>query len=43
LTSDFPDQWPALVHQLQSALTSLNMETVYVGLLALRELIKIYQ
>ncbi|KAH8551815.1 armadillo-type protein [Umbelopsis sp. PMI_123] len=43
LTYDFPGQWPDLVHQLQASLTSQNVDTVYVGLLALRELVKIYQ
>ncbi|KAI9283549.1 armadillo-type protein [Umbelopsis sp. AD052] len=43
LTSDFPDQWPDLVHQLQASLTSQNADTVYVGLLALKEVVKIYQ
>lgn len=43
LTTDFPEQWPDLLHQLQSALTSQDLETVYVSLVSLRELIKVYQ
>ncbi|KAG2183579.1 hypothetical protein INT43_006585 [Umbelopsis isabellina] len=43
LSSDFPEQWPEFVDQVQTCLTSSDHRVVFVGLLALREVIKIYQ
>ncbi|KAI8074983.1 armadillo-type protein [Gongronella butleri] len=43
LDKDFPDQWPQFIDQVQSFLTSNDSRLVYVGLLALREVVKIYR
>ncbi|KAI9277967.1 armadillo-type protein [Umbelopsis sp. AD052] len=43
LSSDFPQNWPEFVDQVQACLTSSDHRVVFVGLLALREVIKIYQ
>ncbi|KAI8969324.1 armadillo-type protein [Mycotypha africana] len=43
LTNDFPDQWPNFVSELEKFLTSSDYRLVYVGLLALREVVKVYQ
>ncbi|CEG67025.1 hypothetical protein RMATCC62417_03509 [Rhizopus microsporus] len=43
LTNDFPDKWPNFVNELEKFLTSTDVRLVYVGLLALREVVKVYQ
>ncbi|KAI8359819.1 armadillo-type protein [Blakeslea trispora] len=43
LTNDFPDNWPNFVSELERLLTSSDFRLVYVGLLALREVVKVYQ
>ncbi|RCH94560.1 hypothetical protein CU097_000253, partial [Rhizopus azygosporus] len=43
LTNDFPDKWPNFVSELEKFLTSTDVRLVYVGLLALREVVKVYQ
>jgi hypothetical protein len=43
LTNDFPDNWPNFVSELERLLTSSDVRLVYVGLLALREVVKVYQ
>lgn len=43
LSADFPEQWPDFVDQVHNCLTSSDHRVVFVGLLALREVIKIYQ
>ncbi|SAM02255.1 hypothetical protein [Absidia glauca] len=43
LNNDFPDQWTQFVGELEKLLTSTDIRLVYVGLLALREVIKVYQ
>lgn len=43
LTNDFPDNWPNFVSELERLLTSTDVRLVYVGLLALREVVKVYQ
>ncbi|KAL0098010.1 armadillo-type protein [Phycomyces blakesleeanus] len=43
LCNDFPDLWPNFVNELQNFLTSSDVRLVYVGLLALREVVKVYQ
>ncbi|KAI7867363.1 armadillo-type protein [Spinellus fusiger] len=43
LANDFPDHWPNFVNELQNALTSSDPRFVFVGLLALREVVKVYQ
>ncbi|KAI8376325.1 armadillo-type protein [Radiomyces spectabilis] len=43
LSNDFPDQWPNFVKELETFLTSSDVRLVYVGLLALREVVKVYQ
>ncbi|KAI9304897.1 armadillo-type protein [Cunninghamella echinulata] len=43
LSNDFPDHWAQFVNELESLLTSSDVRFVYVGLLALREAVRIYQ
>jgi hypothetical protein len=43
LDSDFPDRWPNFVNEMQSFLSSNDARLVSVGLLALREVVKVYQ
>ncbi|KAL1924145.1 uncharacterized protein VTP21DRAFT_7180 [Calcarisporiella thermophila] len=43
LATDYPNQWPTFLDQVQSMLTATEPRTVYVGLLALREVVKSYQ
>ncbi|KAI7872425.1 armadillo-type protein [Spinellus fusiger] len=43
LTNDFPEQWLEFVNELEHFLASSDVRLVYVGLLALREVIKVYQ
>ncbi|SAM05668.1 hypothetical protein [Absidia glauca] len=43
LDSDFPDRWPNFVNEVQSFLSSNDARLVSVGLLALREVVKVYQ
>ncbi|KAI7886446.1 ARM repeat-containing protein [Lichtheimia hyalospora FSU 10163] len=43
LSNDFPDQWPNFVNEVQGLLTSQDPRMVYVGLLSLREVVKVYQ
>ncbi|ORX55180.1 ARM repeat-containing protein [Hesseltinella vesiculosa] len=43
LEMDFPDQWPHFMEQVQSFLSSSDTRQVYVGLLALRAVIRVYQ
>ncbi|RUS23108.1 armadillo-type protein [Endogone sp. FLAS-F59071] len=43
LSNDFPDLWPEFLSQVQAALQSNDVRLVYVGLLALREVVKVYQ
>ncbi|KAI8976466.1 armadillo-type protein [Pilobolus umbonatus] len=43
LTNDFPDNWPNFVSELERLLTASDVRLVYVGLLALREVVKVYQ
>ncbi|KAI8890600.1 ARM repeat-containing protein [Backusella circina FSU 941] len=43
LTNDFPDQWPTFMHELERFLVSEKVRMVYVGLLALREVVKVFQ
>ncbi|RUP50513.1 armadillo-type protein, partial [Jimgerdemannia flammicorona] len=43
LNNDFPDQWPDFLSQVQTALQSNDVRLIYVGLLALREVVKVYQ
>ncbi|KAF1802362.1 armadillo-type protein [Mucor lusitanicus] len=43
LSSDFPDQWPDFINELEAFLTSDDIRAVHVGLVALREVVKVYQ
>lgn len=43
LSNDFPDQWSQFVNELENLLSSSDFRLVYVGLLALREVVKVYQ
>ncbi|KAI8335415.1 armadillo-type protein [Chlamydoabsidia padenii] len=43
LSNDFPDLWTQFVGELQNLLSSSDFRLVYVGLLALREVVKVYQ
>ncbi|KAI8394007.1 armadillo-type protein [Radiomyces spectabilis] len=43
LEHDFPDQWGTFVQELDQFLTSSDIRLAYVGLLALREVVKVYQ
>ncbi|KAG0768001.1 hypothetical protein G6F57_006285 [Rhizopus arrhizus] len=43
LTNDFPEKWPNFVSEIEKFLTSSDVRLVYVGLLALREVVKVYQ
>ncbi|KAI9486221.1 MAG: armadillo-type protein [Benjaminiella poitrasii] len=43
LTNDFPDNWPNFISELERLLTSTDVRLIYVGLLALREVVKVYQ
>ncbi|KAG2225799.1 hypothetical protein INT45_007043 [Circinella minor] len=43
LSNDFPDQWPDFVNEIQNFLSSTDVKMVYTALLALRELVKVYQ
>ncbi|KAI8645751.1 armadillo-type protein [Parasitella parasitica] len=43
LNADFPQNWPAFITELEAFLTSDDIRIVYVGLVALREVVKVYQ
>ncbi|KAI7906287.1 armadillo-type protein [Cokeromyces recurvatus] len=43
LTNDFPDNWPNFISELERLLTSTDVRLIYVGLLALREVVRVYQ
>ncbi|ORZ05818.1 armadillo-type protein [Absidia repens] len=43
LENDFPDRWPNFVNEVQSFLSSNDSRLISVGLLALREVVKVYQ
>ncbi|CAO3651162.1 unnamed protein product [Cunninghamella echinulata] len=43
LDNDFPEQWPNFVNEVQSFLSSNDVRLISVGLLALREVVKVYQ
>ncbi|CAO3652340.1 unnamed protein product [Cunninghamella blakesleeana] len=43
LEHDFPEKWPNFVNELQSFLSSSDVRLISVGLLALREVVKVYQ
>ncbi|KAF7728772.1 hypothetical protein EC973_005610 [Apophysomyces ossiformis] len=43
LSNDFPEQWPNFVNEVQNFLSSSDVRLVYVGLLALREVVKVYR
>ncbi|KAI9022225.1 armadillo-type protein [Phycomyces nitens] len=43
LSNDFPEEWPEFVNELQHFLSSSDVRLVYVGLLALREVIKVFE
>ncbi|KAI9483976.1 MAG: armadillo-type protein [Benjaminiella poitrasii] len=43
LNHDFPDEWPSFIQELEAFLTSQDVRTVYVGLIALREVVKVFQ
>lgn len=43
LNSDFPEQWPDFINELETFLTSDDIRAVHVGLVALREVVKVYQ
>ncbi|KAI8976256.1 armadillo-type protein [Pilobolus umbonatus] len=43
LSNDFPQQWPSFMQELERYLISDDVRLVYVGLLALREVVKVYE
>ncbi|CAG8497297.1 16245_t:CDS:10 [Acaulospora colombiana] len=43
LSNDYPGKWPDFMNQVHTLLSSNNLSNVYVGLLALRQLVKVYQ
>jgi len=43
LARDHPKNWPDYLSQVQMMLTSNDPSTVYIGCLALLEVVKIYQ
>ncbi|KAI8335766.1 armadillo-type protein [Chlamydoabsidia padenii] len=43
LDNDFPEKWPNFVNEVQSFLSSNDARLISVGLLALREVVKVYQ
>lgn len=43
LNNDFPEHWPDFINELEAFLTSDDIRAVYVGLAALREVVKVYQ
>ncbi|KAI8100099.1 armadillo-type protein [Halteromyces radiatus] len=43
LSNDFPEQWSQFVGELENLLSSNDPRLVYVGLLALREVVRVYQ
>ncbi|KAK4514985.1 uncharacterized protein ATC70_002594 [Mucor velutinosus] len=43
LNSDFPEQWPIFINELEAFLTSDDIRVVHIGLVALREVVKVYQ
>ncbi|CEP12645.1 hypothetical protein [Parasitella parasitica] len=43
LDADFPQNWPTFITELEAFLTSDDIRIIYVGLVALREVVKVYQ
>lgn len=43
LNTDFPGNWPAFISELEKFMTSEEIRVVYVGLIALREVVKVFQ
>lgn len=43
LTSDFPEKWPTFINELESFMISDEIHIVHVGLIALREVVKVFQ
>jgi hypothetical protein len=43
LTCDFPGNWPTFINELEKFLTADDVRLVHVGLLALREVVKVFQ
>ncbi|KAG9304951.1 hypothetical protein G9A89_003120 [Geosiphon pyriformis] len=43
LTYDYPNHWPDFMNQIHSLLSSNDTRVVYVGLLCLHEVVKVYQ
>jgi hypothetical protein len=43
LNADFPDNWPTFINELGTFMISEDIRIVYVGLIALREVVKVFQ
>ncbi|CAG8722765.1 4045_t:CDS:2, partial [Dentiscutata heterogama] len=43
LDNDYPDNWPNYLSQIDALLTSGDPRTAYIGLLALHQVVKVYQ
>ncbi|GAA5795592.1 hypothetical protein HPULCUR_000953 [Helicostylum pulchrum] len=43
LTCDFPEKWPTFINELESFMISEEIRIVHVGLIALREVVKVFQ
>lgn len=43
LTTDFPGNWPTFINELETFMISEEIRIVYVGLIALREVVKVFQ
>ncbi|KAF0457185.1 ARM repeat-containing protein [Gigaspora margarita] len=43
LDNDYPDKWPNYLSQVDALLTSNDPRTAYIGLLALQQVVKVYQ
>ncbi|CAG8475521.1 4872_t:CDS:10, partial [Acaulospora morrowiae] len=43
LSNDYPEKWPDFMTQVNTLLSSNDLNYVYIGLLALRQVVKVYQ
>ena len=43
LNVDFPGNWPTFISELEKFMISEEIRIVYVGLIALREVVKVFQ
>lgn len=43
LSNDFPSKWPGYLAQVQTLLQSQDPKVVFVGLIALKEVLRVYK